>query len=248
MPAEFKISRFIYNWTGEWVDGQAYNRDAVVEFNGKTYVCIEPHTSNVDFYYDLNFPVFPRWELMIDGRQWNSEWQPDTTYAIGNIVTYGGVVYICIEGHLSGSLQLDPTKWDTFARYGKWQNSWATNTVYGVDDIVKYGGIVYKCNTGHQSAATFDLGLEDDFGYWDELNVGIDYKGTWSSSNIRYKKNDVVKDGATLWICTDHNFLLNRLTKAIGISTFQDQHMLKHMILQQYILQEILLHTVVILT
>ncbi len=141
----------------------------------------------------------------MDGRQWKSEWQPDTEYAIGNIVSYGGVVYICIEGHLSGSVQIDASKWDTFARYGKWQNAWTTNTVYGVDDIVKYGGIVYKCNTNHQSAATFVLGLEDDFAYWDELNIGIEYKGTWNSSSFRYKKNDVVKDGATLWICTQYN-------------------------------------------
>lgn len=205
MPAEFKISRFIYAWVGTWEDGVPYKRDDVVEYNGKTYTCKEPHTSNVNFYVDLNFPVFPRWELMVEGRTWKNEWQPSTVYSLGNIVSYSGVVYICTEGHTSGASQIDPTKWDTFARYGKWQNAWQTNTVYGVDDIVKYGGIVYKCNTGHQSAATALLGLENNFAFWDEVNVGIDYKGEWSSLSVRYKLNDVVKDGPTLWICTGHH-------------------------------------------
>ena len=204
MPAEFKISRFIYAWVGTWEDGVPYKRDDVVEYNGKAYTCKEPHTSNVDFYVDLNFPVFPRWELMVDGRAWKNEWEPATVYSIGNIVSYGGVVYICIEGHTS-SVQIDSTKWDTFARYGKWQNLWQTNTYYGIDDIVKYGGIVYRCNTNHQSAATALLGLEDDFAYWDEVNIGIDYKGEWTSASFRYKLNDIVKDGPTLWICTGHH-------------------------------------------
>ena len=57
------------------------------------------------------------------------------------------------------------------------------------------------CNEGHTSAATDTLGLEADQAKWDEYNEGIEYKQTWSGSSVRYKKNDVVKYGAGLWIC-----------------------------------------------
>jgi hypothetical protein len=44
-------------------------------------------------------------------------------------------------------------------------------------------------------------GLEQDQSKWNVLNVGIDFKGNYTNS-YRYKLNDVVKDGPSLYICT----------------------------------------------
>jgi hypothetical protein len=99
MAQEFKIGRLRYTWRGEWNSGITYNRDAVSQFNGKTYICLEPHTAQADFYDDLYYVTVagastPRWILMLDGKAWKSNWLPNTDYALGNIVTYGGVVYV----------------------------------------------------------------------------------------------------------------------------------------------------------
>ena len=209
MSEEFKISRLIFTWVGEWASSEVYRRDDIVQYEGKSYVCIEPHTASANFYDDLNFPVFPRWELMIDGKVWKQAWQPSTFYSLGNIVVYGGVVYICTTPHTSGLSEIDLENWDTFARFGKWDNEWQTNTVYGVDDIVKYGGIIYRCKVGHTSAASATDGLEADIGLdssaekWEVVNLGIDYKGEFVASGFRYKRNDVVKDGPGLFICKE---------------------------------------------
>lgn len=203
MPAEFKISRLIYNWRGTWTASEFYNRDAIVEYEGKAYLCLVPNTASSNFYDDLNYPVFPKWQLLLEGKTWKNEWEPNTFYSVGNLVTYGGRTYICIEGHTSGSSEITLSKWSVFARSSKWQQDWQINTVYGADDVVRYGGIVYRCTTGHVSASTTFLGLEDDQDNWTVLYEGIDYKGSWSSSSVRYKVNDIVKDGPSLFICTE---------------------------------------------
>ena len=45
MSAEFKIGRLRFTWEGAWTAGKFYNRDAVVQYQGKTYACLVPNTS-----------------------------------------------------------------------------------------------------------------------------------------------------------------------------------------------------------
>ncbi len=82
MSSEFKIGRLRYTWRGYWDTDIEYNRDAVVQYEGKTYVCLFPHTStnfNADLtYYDSVNGSVPRWDLMVDGRAWKQAWTPDT--------------------------------------------------------------------------------------------------------------------------------------------------------------------------
>lgn len=224
MAQEFKIGRLRYTWRGEWSTGVSYNRDAITQYNGKMYICLEPHTAQADFYDDLNYITpggasTPRWLLTLDGHVWKQDWQPLTAYSLGNIVKYGGVVYVCTIPHTSGTQEIDIENFATYANFDNWNTDWTTSTVYGIGDIVRYGGIVYRCTFNHVSAATVEEGLEanlsqnnfeyltnDDstLGAWEVVNEGIEYKGSWAI-DTRYKKNDVVKNGSNLYIATVGN-------------------------------------------
>jgi hypothetical protein len=171
MALEFKIGRLRFTWAGPWNDAVFYNRDAIIQYEGKCYVCKEPHTSQANFYDDLYFVTLggastPRWELMLDGKVWKQDWLPSTFYSLGNIVRYSGIVYVCTEEHTSGSTQIDPTKWTTYFQFDNWSTDWTVGTIYGIGDIIKYGGIVYRCTVDHLSAASLALGLEVDQGMW----------------------------------------------------------------------------------
>lgn len=207
MSSEFKIGRLRFTWKGEWNDATFYNRDAIVQYQGKCYVCKEPHTSQANFYSDLYFITgggasTPRWELMLDGRAWRQDWLPNTFYSLGNIIRYSGIVYVCIEEHTSGATQIDQSKWTTYFQFDNWDKDWAVNTVYGIGDIIKYGGIVYRCIVDHLSASTTALGLEVNQGNWEIVNDGIDYRSDWVASR-RYRRNDIVKSGSDAYICTE---------------------------------------------
>ena len=206
--AEFKLGRIRFVWKDAWQASTVYYQDDVVSFGGKTYICTLGHTSQSDFFSDLDI-VPPKWNLMANGQSWKGEWSTDTDYVYDDIVSYGARLYIANTVHTSASsaidatdgLELDQSKWDVFAEGLDWKGTWTTSTRYKVNDLVKYGGTTYVCNTLHVSAADAADGLEADQANWDYFNQGFEYKSTWLAGE-RYKVNDIVRYGAGAWIAT----------------------------------------------
>jgi hypothetical protein len=207
--AEFKLGRIRFVWKDEWTTATTYYVDDVVRNGGKTYICQTGHTASPDFYTDLEYSP-TKWNQMTDGQSWTGDWSVATFYNENDIVKYGGLVYICNNSHTSAGnitlgLETNQNDWDVFAESIDWKDEWTVSTRYKLNDIVKYGGYTYVCNTAHTSAATATLGLEANQSNWDEFNAGLEYKGAWSGSAVVYKVNDIVKQGAGLWICTDQH-------------------------------------------
>lgn len=191
-------------WKDDWETNTYYKVNDIVKYGGYLYIANTAHTSDSGITEGLENDQ-SKWDLFAEGFDYKSNWDVNSRYKINDIVKYNGTVYLCIQGHTSATtvelgLEADSSKWETFSEGFYWKSEWATSTRYRKNDIVKYGGIAYVCNTGHTSAATVDLGLEDNQSFWDTLNAGIEYKTSWASS-VRYKLNDVVKYGGGLWIC-----------------------------------------------
>ena len=204
--AEFKISRLRYTWQGTWSNGITYNRDDVVRYGGSSYVCVRQHTSST-FLADQNFfanvndtaPAIA-WVKMTDGRSFREEWNPVTTYAVGDIVVYGGTLYLCITDHVStNNFNNTLDNWTTYLEGNSFNQDWDDSQVYGVGDVVKYGGILYKCTAGHTSS-TVENGLEFDVDSWEEFHEGKFYRGDWATGT-RYRVNDLIKFGGTIFRC-----------------------------------------------
>jgi len=203
--AEFKLGRIRFVWKGAWNASTVYYKDDVVRFGGKVYLCQVGHTANANFNVDLDI-VPTKWNLMADGQRWRDTWTVSTVYEEGDLVKYGGTIYICVDGHTSAAtatlgLEANIAAWNQFVEGTDWKNIWTVSTRYKLNDIVRYGGINYICITGHTSAATAASGLENDSANWQVYTQGQEYLGTWVTAT-RYKLNDIVKYGAGLWICT----------------------------------------------
>jgi hypothetical protein len=203
--AEFKLGRIRFVWKDQWVAGTIYYKDDVIRFGGKVYVCQVGHTASVNFNTDLDI-VPTKWNLMSDGQRWTGDWTTNQPYQEGDLVKYGGTIYVCIDGHTSAAtatlgLEANSGDWNQFVEGTDWKNDWTVSTRYKFNDIVRYGGINYICIVGHTSAATVALGLETNIGNWQVFTQGQEYLGTWATAT-RYKLNDIVKYGAGLWICT----------------------------------------------
>jgi len=201
--AEFKLGRIRFVWKGDWSTGTEYYKDDVVQLGGKVYICVIGHTSSPDFFTDLDITP-SKWNLVSDGQRWLGDWATSQSYIDSDIVRYGGRLYICRVAHTSAETELDglesdSDKWELFAEGLDWKGAWQTEFDYKVNDFVKYGGISYVCVNDHVSAATDALGLEDNQSDWEVFNEGFEFENDWTSG-YRYKKNDVVKYGAGLWI------------------------------------------------
>lgn len=210
--AEFKLGRIRFVWKNDWQAGNTYYKDDVVALGGKIYICVLGHQSADDFFTDLDI-IPSKWNLVSDGQTWKGDWQPQTEYIYNDIVKYGARLYICQTIHTSADdsstfIDNDIAYWQIFAEGLDWKGAWDVETNYKINDIVKYGGVTYVCNEGHISAATDTLGLENDQSKWDEFNVGIEYKSSWTPS-VRYKLNDIVRYGAGLWIATTYHTSTN---------------------------------------
>lgn len=207
--AEFKLDRFKYRWRGDWASGTAYRRDDIVRLNGKSWVCLVGHTSNVDFGVDLNATVAgsnppipdPRWTIMTGAKSFAGEWQTSTYYYLGDIVLYDGTLWLCATVHQSTNFEADFTNWQLFGEGIDFKGNWQTGTDYGAGALVKYGSLVYKCIFTHTSNASAITGLEADISNWEVYFEGSEFKGEWSIETI-YRKNDLVKYGGSVWKCT----------------------------------------------
>ena len=192
-------------WKGDWTNLTYYAVGDIVKFKGYVYQCTTAHTSTN--LINLKLPVdVANWKLVATTYNWLNEWSIDTYYDLGDVVRNNGVVYICSTKHRSAAtaalgLEDDQASWTVLTTSDSWQADWEMSTRYKVKDIVKYGGIVYRCIAGHTSAATVADGLEADQSSWEIVVDGIEYKGNWNTL-VRYKKNDVVKYGSSLWKVT----------------------------------------------
>lgn len=209
--ADFKIGRIRFKWKGPWVTGTSYTKDDIVQYGGKSYVCLIGHVAATDFNSDLeninlqtvpNTPN-PRWELWIDGYEWKSTWQQDTLYDLGDLVRYGSVVYRCIDSHTSQlTLEADQSKWIVYSAADEWKYNWTSSVRYKVNDIVKYRGIVYRCTVGHLSASNNLLGLEADQSKWEIVSRSDSWQEEWQT-NFRYRLDDTVRYGGNVFRCVN---------------------------------------------
>lgn len=192
------------DWKGNWSGTTLYKINDIVKYGGYLYICNDGHTSQSTLELDQ-----AKWDLFAEGLDWKGAWSTAVTYKVNDLVKYGGYVYLCNQAHTSAAttalgLEADQAKWDLFSKGVDWKGVWSTSTRYKVGDLVKYGGTTYVCSTAHTSAATAALGLEANQASWEYFNQGIDYKGTWSNA-VRYKVNDIVKNGGGTYICVNNH-------------------------------------------
>ena len=208
--AEFKLGRIRFVWQGNWSTGNNYVVDDVISRGGKSFICVLNHES--DEWATDSIAIPRKWDLVADGQEWKNDWTPSTYYNLGDIVKYGGMIYICKQIHTSATyaspnflgLEQNLASWDLFAESFDWKGAWATAVRYKVNDFVTYGGTTYVCNTPHISNASASVGLEADLAKWDVFNQGIVYRNEWVADATRYRINDIV----IIW--NSHHYVMIR--------------------------------------
>ena len=217
--AEFKLGRIRFIWKNNWSSSTIYYKDDIVRNGGNTYVCIAGHTAPTLFTDSQS----TYWQKISDGVEWKGDWSVTSYYKVNDIVKYGGYLYIANTAHTSTDsptlgLENDQSKWDLFAEGFDYKADWTINTRYKINDIAKYNGTIYICTAEHTSALTTADGLEVDQAKWDIFSEGFYWTDVWEVSN-RYRVNDIVRFGGTLYICnTGHT---SAATEAEGLEADQ---------------------------
>ena len=106
--ADFRLGRLKFNWRSAWTASTAYVIDDIVSFGGNSYVCVVNHTSvaSQTSWYSTDFNIgTPKWQLHTPGVSNRGAWATTTFYRINDIITFGGIVYICTADHTSSAAQ-----------------------------------------------------------------------------------------------------------------------------------------------
>ena len=84
--ADFILGRLKFKWKGDWVTAPQYIIDDIIKYGGNTYVCIINHSSDADFYVDLDSNAY--WSLHTESFAYDSAstaWQATTAYKNNDI-------------------------------------------------------------------------------------------------------------------------------------------------------------------
>jgi len=218
-------------WTGNWTNNQYYLVNDQVLYGGVVYLCTTAHTSASSTATitptaatangttaTLTFtalssniqPFLVGASITVSGFSAQTGFNGTFTvtactattvsYALAQSLT--GTVMGTVSGTGTLGLEVNQSNWTSFASSFNWTGAWTINTRYKYNDLVSYGGLNYICNTAHVSANTTTLGLEANQSSWTVFNTGVAYQGLWNGNSTHYRINDIVKYGASLWICT----------------------------------------------
>lgn len=232
--AEFKISRFRYTWRGQWVAGDSttYNKDDVVLYQGRAWVCIRQHAPSV-FDNDLTYTApedtlpSPAWVKMTDGQKFLGNWAQSTYYDPGVLVIAGGNLWQCVGAHQSTTNFSDNIlDWEVFASGSNFRDTWTQSTRYVVGDVIRYNGYTYQCVLEHTSdnssvgvvSGSGDFNDDSTAETWKIVVENYKFVGSYANST-RYRVNDLVKYGGSIFKCIEEH-TTNPIPGAIDSSKF----------------------------
>ena len=145
-------------------------------------------------------------DLFANGLTWLNAWIATTRYKKGDVVRYGGQVYVCNTGHTAGAdntagLEEDQAKWDYLHKGIEYLGDWVTGTRYKNNDVVKYGSDLWICGTFHTAGAT----LAADEAKWTIFIPGLEFEDSWQN-NENFQPGDVVTYGGYTYVSKTNNF------------------------------------------
>jgi hypothetical protein len=182
-------------WRGAWTPGTTYSLGNIVTYGGAVYSCTTANIASLDFASDQT-----KWSVYAQADKFERAWQPNTSYGIGDIVNYGGIVYRATADHTSSAttvlgLENDIGNWAIFDKSAAWAGAWTTGARYKAQDLVRVNADVWICTQGHTAGATFD---QTKFTIY---LPGEGYLDTWSASTT-YQLGDTATYGGYEYIST----------------------------------------------
>ena len=194
-----------FDWLGDWGIATRYKVNDLVRYGGVMYLCTEAHTSGATVGDGLELDD-TKWDIFANGLTWLNAWIATSRYKKGDVVRYGGQVYVCNTGHTASAnttlgLEDDQAKWDYLHKGIEYLGNWITGTRYKNNDVVKYGSDLWICGTFHTAGAT----LAADEAKWSIFIPGLEFEDSWQN-NVNFQPGDVVTYGGYTYVSKTNNF------------------------------------------
>jgi len=209
------------DWKYNWTINTLYRINDLARYNGKVYKCTAQHVSAATTLLGLEADQ-PKWSVLSDSDTWRGTWSIGTRYKVNDIVKYGGIVYKCVNGHVSADnttlgLEEDQAKWEMHVdgieyvvkNLGTtpvtYSGAWQVGYRYKKNDVVKRGGNLLKAVSGHTSSVGDDgFKVDQAAGKWSIYLPGSEYENAWSEA-VYYQPGDMVLYGGYIYKSLSYN-------------------------------------------
>lgn len=177
--------------------GTRYKINDVVKFGGDLFICIGNHTSGS--VWDDNY-----WSLWQPGFEFDNIWAGGIYYQPGDVVRYGGYLYVSKTVNNGKTPSTEPDNWSLASKGYRMAGEWTSTEPYVVGDVVNYGGYLYSAvetSVGEQPA----VGTATNTDYWEVTIPGSDWQGIWQSTRT-YKIGELVTWISKTYRCINVHF------------------------------------------
>jgi len=186
------LGKVKFNWTGAWTPSTNYDKDDVFKYGPNVYTVTDGHTSGTTFAENLASV-----DLMVAGIENAGTWNDSTLYKAGQVITYGGAVYIALRENTAANPYTAANDWQKFVDGQQFEGDWSAANNYQKGDIVYYGGYLYVAVQNTQA------NNPTDSLFWAIFSKGFIFVGEWSSSQ-QYKPGEVVSFGGNRYVCNEN--------------------------------------------
>ena len=131
-------------YRGNFTSNVRYNLNDLVKFGGSIWRCNASHQSGDDSTLDFN-PDY--WNIEIPGQNFAGVWNADTGYGTGDIVKFGGRLYVASQPNEGLTPSVETLDWTLLAKGFDFAGDWASTNDYAIGQVVRHGGVLYAANT-----------------------------------------------------------------------------------------------------
>ena len=180
------LGKLRFNFEGEWSNSTTYESNDVIRYGGNVYVYNNLVRTSGNLPTDTNY-----WSLMVEGTNFEGNWDSSTAYQIGDTVAHGGIIYLA-TADTTNNIPPNISFWSVYTQGFQYEGIYDASTNYQKNDIVTYGGQTYVANT--DTIGT----LPTVQSTWNKLAAGFDARGLYAT-NTAYVPGDIVQYGSNVY-------------------------------------------------
>jgi len=194
-----------YSYVGTYTTATRYRLNDLVKYGGSVLKCIGEHTasSQID---NSKFTTY------LSGFNFEREWNGATFYAIGDVVTLGGVIYIAAQNNNASqpgnsddySAGSNPN-WTVITKGSNFRGEYdpGTGEYYKEGDVVRRGGALWRSIVNQYTDDSSLIPL--DTTNWELIIAAQNFQGSWKTDQDYNIYDVVVFRGITYYASTPHN-------------------------------------------
>jgi hypothetical protein len=199
-----------YFYAGEYEEDVKYRKNDLVKYGGSILKCIKEHTATPS----ISDPILiedAKFETYLPGFNYSDIWSSSTQYAIGDVVQFGGNLYVSLSNlsnslpGISGQYPEGNPNWSLIQKGLSYKGEFdpVSNNLYREGDVVRRGGSLWVSLTDQSQSDDSTLVIFAE-SQWQLVISSYNFRNSWSVNEFYHLYDVVIFRGITYYSNTPH--------------------------------------------